>query len=96
MLFLALHPFVELDKLIAYLIKNPELNIEIQGHTDDLGNDIDNLILSDKRAKAVYDYLTVRVKNELSYEGYGESIPITSNETEIGRSLNRRTSFVIQ
>ena len=96
MLFLALHPFVELDKLIAYLIKNPELKIEIQGHTDDLGNDIDNLILSDKRAKAVYDYLTVRVKNELSYEGYGESIPITSNETEIGRSLNRRTSFVIQ
>ena len=88
--------YVELDKLTSYLLKNPELNIEIQGHTDNLGNDIDNLILSDKRAKAVYDYLILRVKNKLSYVGYGESIPLTSNETEIGRSLNRRTSFVIQ
>ena len=63
--------FIELDKLISYLIKNPDLKIEIQGHTDDVGSDIDNLILSDKRAKAVYDYLIVIVKNDLTYKGYG-------------------------
>ena len=88
--------FIELDKLISYLVKNPDLKIEIQGHTDDVGSDIDNLILSDKRAKAVYDYLIVIVENDLTYKGYGESTPLSTNKTEIGRRINRRTSFVIR
>ena len=88
--------YAELDKLIAYLIKNPSLEIEIQGHTDDIGAESDNLILSDKRAKAVYDYLITKVKNKLSFIGYGESKPLVSNNSENSRSLNRRTSFVIQ
>ena len=88
--------YVELDKLIAYLSKNPNLQIEIQGHTDDIGSDLDNLILSDKRAKAVYDYLIIKVENKLSYTGYGELKPLVSNESENGRGLNRRTSFVIR
>ena len=88
--------FVELEKLISYLKKNPGVKIEIQGHTDDVGNEINNQILSNQRAKAVYDYLIIKVKNKLSYTGYGESKPLVSNESENGRGLNRRTSFIIQ
>ena len=76
--------------------KNPNLQIEIQGHTDDVGSDFDNLILSEKRAKAVYDYIIIKLENKLSYTGYGESKPLAPNESENGRELNRRTSFVIQ
>ncbi|MEC9208805.1 MAG: OmpA family protein [Bacteroidota bacterium] len=88
--------YAELDKLIACLKKNPNLQIEIQGHTDDIGSELNNLILSDERAKAVYDYLIIKVENSLSYIGYGESKPLVPNESENDRKLNRRTSFVIQ
>ncbi|MAW21017.1 MAG: hypothetical protein CMD16_01305 [Flavobacteriales bacterium] len=82
--------FLELDKLIIYLRKNPEINIEIQGHTDNVGSKEDNQILSEKRAEVVFDYLNTRVKNKLIYKGFGESIPISNN-----KEINRRTSFVI-
>ena len=82
--------FLELDKLILYLIKNPKIKIEIQGHTDNIGSKEDNQILSEKRAKVVFDYLNTRVKNKLIYKGFGESIPISDN-----KEINRRTSFVI-
>ena len=88
--------FLELDNLISYLNKNPFINIEIQGHTDDIGSDLDNIILSEKRAQAVYDYLKVSVENKLSYNGYGESRPLAPNSSKKGREINRRTSFVIQ
>ena len=87
--------YEELDKLIAYLIKTPNLQIEIQGHTDDVGTDLDNKILSNERAKAVYDYLISKVSNKLRYIGYGETQPMVPNDSEKSRSLNRRTSFVI-
>ncbi|MDC0249306.1 OmpA family protein [Flavobacteriales bacterium] len=87
--------FVELDKLISYLIKNPDLQIEIQGHTDDIGNKIDNQLLSDKRARSVFEYLKVRVSNSLRYQGFGESVPLETNATKKGRAINRRTSFII-
>ncbi len=82
--------FAELDKLIAYLKKNPKLHIEIQGHTDDVGNEMDNQILSEQRAKVVFEYLTAKLKNKLTYKGFGESQPLGEN-----REKNRRTSFVI-
>ena len=88
--------YIELDKLISYLRKNPKIQIEIQGHTDDVGSEIDNLILSKKRARAVYDYIMPRVDNKLRHIGYGESRPLSSNNSDNGRELNRRTSFVIQ
>ena len=87
--------FVELDRLINYLNKNPDVQIEIQGHTDNLGNYIDNQILSKKRAETVFEYLRIRVGNNLSYKGFGESVPLESNATEKGRKKNRRTSFVV-
>lgn len=87
---------LELDKLIAYLRKNPDIKIEIQGHTDNVGTETDNLILSEKRARTVYNYLKFQVENKLSYVGYGESRPLASNDSENGKKINRRTSFVIQ
>ncbi len=88
--------YAELDKLIAYLIKNPNLKIEIQGHTDNIGSKLDNQILSQERAEIVYDYLLKRTQNDLDYKGYGEEKPITKNNSENGRDLNRRTSFIIE
>ncbi len=87
--------FIELDKLITYLKKNPNLQLEIQGHTDDIGNEIDNQILSEQRAKAVFDYLQNKVPNTLTYKGYGESQSLVTNEDKNSRAINRRTSFVI-
>lgn len=81
----------ELNKLADYLKKNPNISIEVQGHTDNIGSSTDNQVLSEKRAKVVYDYLSAKVSNTLSYKGYGESQPISTDN-----KLNRRTSFVIK
>jgi outer membrane protein OmpA-like peptidoglycan-associated protein len=89
--------FVELNKLIEFLNQNPKLNIEIGGHTDNIGTEKYNLILSNNRAKAVVDYLIkngVNI-NRLTYKGYGFSEPITDNLTEKSRAQNRRTEFKI-
>ena len=82
--------FTELNKLIAYLQKNPNLLIEIQGHTDNVGNETDNQILSQQRAKVVFEYISAKVNNKLTYKGFGESQPIVGNKEK-----NRRTSFVV-
>ena len=82
--------FVELDKLISYLIKNPNLQIEIQGHTDDVGNEIENQRLSEQRANVVFEYLSPKVNNTLIHKGFGESQPLSEDREE-----NRRTSFLI-
>jgi hypothetical protein len=86
--------FVELDSFISYLQMNPDLRIEIQGHTDDLGNKRDNQALSKKRAKSVFDYLSNQVNNSLTYKGYGESQPLIEDISMLARKMNRRTSFV--
>ncbi|MBF90250.1 MAG: hypothetical protein CMP75_00585 [Flavobacteriales bacterium] len=90
--------FEELDKLIAYLLKNTEINILIEGHTDDIGGEVANQLLSENRAKAVYTYLLDAFieKGRLTYKGYGESKPLVANTTEEGRAQNRRTSFRIK
>jgi outer membrane protein OmpA-like peptidoglycan-associated protein/Tol biopolymer transport system component len=87
----------ELATLIELLKQNPQLCIEIQGFTDDVGNENQNLELSRDRAKAVYDYLiSNNIKRErLDFKGFGETKPLGSNATEEGRKKNRRTSFVI-
>jgi len=86
--------FVELDSFISYLQMNPDLRIEIQGHTDDLGNKRGNQALSKKRAKSVFDYLSNQVNNSLTYKGYGESQPLIEDISMLARKMNRRTSFV--
>ena len=83
---------VELDKLVALLKANPGLPIEISGHTDDVGKDADNLLLSQKRAKSVVDYLAQKGVNILKTkaEGYGKTRPYLPNSSDENRKLNRR------
>ncbi len=87
----------ELQKLLALMLKNPGLKIELSGHTDNIGSEGHNLELSGNRAKAVYQYLAGHgiAANRLTYAGYGFSQPIDSNTTEQGRANNRRTEFKV-
>ena len=87
----------ELNRLKKLLEENPSLHIQLNGHTDNVGEQTDNLTLSNNRAKAVYDYLVQEgiVATRLSYRGFGETIPIDTNDTVSGRQNNRRTEFVI-
>ena len=86
-----------LDILIDFLHDNPNISIEIQGHTDNVGNRKDNFILSENRAKEVYNYLVENniKSSRLQYKGYADTKPIAENTTETGRAKNRRTVFVI-
>ncbi len=86
-----------LDGFIEFLDENPAINIAIHGHTDDIGSDESNQLLSEDRAKSVYEYLISKGinKNRMTYKGFGESEPIATNTTEAGRAKNRRTEFVI-
>ncbi|TDQ11955.1 OmpA family protein [Pedobacter metabolipauper] len=87
----------ELATLTELLKNNPNLQIEIQGHTDNVGNVLQNEKLSLNRAKAVYDYLIQQKisAERLIYKGYGEKKPIVPNDSEAQRKQNRRTSFII-
>ena len=87
----------ELNKLVDFLTNNRGLKVEIQGHTDSSGSPESNMELSKRRAKSVVDYL---VENNISvsrleFDGYGDTKPITSNETSEGRRQNRRTTIKI-
>jgi len=86
-----------LNEFIDFLKINDNLKIVINGYTDNIGDPIENLTLSDNRAKAVYDYLLIEDidASRLTFKGYGETKPIASNETEKGRAKNRRTEFVV-
>lgn len=86
-----------LDELIAFLKENPKVRIEVQGHTDNVGDLESNMALSRNRAAAVVDYLTANgvAKPRLTSQGLGPTKPVAANDTEAGRALNRRTTFVI-
>ena len=85
----------ELDRLAEALQRHPGLRLEVGGHTDAVGSDEDNMLLSERRAKAVYDYLLLRGidADRLTYRGYGESRPVATNDTPEGRAANRRTTL---
>ncbi len=86
-----------LNQLQRFLIDNPTLRIEIQGHTDNTYKESYNQDLSEKRAKAVYDFLIYRNVNpkQLNFKGYGQSKPIFENTTSQNKENNRRVSFEI-
>lgn len=76
---------------------NPNIIIEISGHTDNSGNEALNLELSNKRAINVKLYLQTKgiSPNRLQAKGYGQTMPIDDNNTEEGKARNRRTEFKI-
>jgi len=82
---------------LANLIKNNDLQLQIVGHTDNIGSKEDNLDLSRLRAEAVFKaLLELGIEtHKISYEGRGEEEPIADNDSEIGRAMNRRTEFYI-
>ncbi len=87
-----------LDEAIATLQANPELNIEIEGHTCNIGTAEYNLALGERRANAVRDYLTSRGigANRLRTVSYGEERPKYDNSREETRRLNRRAAMVVR
>jgi len=87
----------ELLQLSSWMKAHPEIRIRIGGHTDDVGTKDANLLLSESRAKVVTDFLinTGISQSRLEYLGYGQEYPIAPNDTEDGRSKNRRTTFEI-
>ncbi len=87
----------ELDKLVLLLQENPKLIIQIDGHTDNIGQPKDNLLLSNNRAKSLVDYLLSKgiTPQRLSYKGFGAGKPIADNTTDEGRALNRRTQLSV-
>jgi outer membrane protein OmpA-like peptidoglycan-associated protein len=86
-----------LDKLASILERYPDTNIEIQGHTDNVGTENYNEALSERRADAVTSYLRSKGigTSRLIPKGYGETAPKYANTSEEGRSLNRRVEFLI-
>jgi outer membrane protein OmpA-like peptidoglycan-associated protein len=86
-----------LEAFADFLKTNPTLRVAIQGHTDNVGDDEANLLLSENRAKAVADLLQNKGVSaaRITYKGFGESRPLYDNSTEAGRAKNRRTEFLI-
>jgi outer membrane protein OmpA-like peptidoglycan-associated protein len=89
--------YQEMDNLKSILDQYPGMVIQLNGHTDSLNTEKYNLDLSNRRAKAVFDYLVKKgiSPKRLQWKGYGESVPLTENTTEEGRAINRRVEFIV-
>lgn len=87
----------ELDRLVRLMQDMPSLRIEVRGHTDAVDDDAFNQTLSEGRAAAVVDYLASAgvAAGRLHSRGFGETMPIDSNQTDKGRKVNRRVEFVV-
>ncbi|MBQ8071877.1 MAG: OmpA family protein [Bacteroidales bacterium] len=83
---------VGLDKVVDWMNKYPSVRAHVDGHTDNIGTEAYNQNLSEKRAKAIVDYLVEKgiAASRLSYEGHGFSQPVAGNDTAEGRQQNRR------
>ncbi len=84
--------FDDIDDLVAVMKQYPDLNVTIEGHTDNVGNDAYNKKLSQRRADAIKAYLVKKGidANRLTAVGYGEEKPIADNATKAGKAQNRR------
>lgn len=87
----------ELERLVQFLRSQPQVRIEVGGHTDSTGDKKANQLLSENRARSVVDYLVSKgiPASRLSAKGYGDTKPVATNDTEAGRAANRRTEFTI-
>jgi OOP family OmpA-OmpF porin len=84
-----------LDEILAALEQVPDVPIEISGHTDSQGDALENLDLSERRAQAALDYFIANGQDAERFvvRGYGEDVPVASNDTADGRARNRRIEF---
>lgn len=89
--------FSILNDVVKIMNDNPEYNLEINGHTDNVGDDSKNLDLSQRRADAVKKYLADKgiAASRLTSKGYGETMPVADNNTAAGRTKNRRVEFKV-
>ena len=89
--------FIELQRVIKLMRENPSLKVEIDAHTDDVGSDSYNLILSEKRAKSVVEFLLQNsiVLERFNSKGFGESLVKVPNISEENRAANRRVELKI-
>ena len=89
---------MELDKLVKLLKENPQMAVEIGGHTDAMGNDEYNTSLSLKRAQSVADYLQAQgiATARMTCHGYGATRPVADNSTDEGRARNRRIELTVK
>jgi outer membrane protein OmpA-like peptidoglycan-associated protein len=87
-----------LNTLAGVLAQQPSAYLLIKGHADEQGNDDDNRQLSLRRARACYDYLLRQGAHpqQMHYDGYGEAYPLTINQNQAGRQLNRRVELELQ
>ncbi|WP_026351221.1 OmpA family protein [Hymenobacter aerophilus] len=87
----------ELNRLVSFMKQYPAIQVEVSGHTDDIGSDDDNLVLSQNRAKSVYRYLLSQGVEaaRLRFKGYGEARPLAPNDSEENRQQNRRIELRI-
>ncbi len=89
--------YAALNEVYDFLIENPDIEIEIGGHTNNIPSDDYCDRLSTSRAKAVVDYLVSKgiSKSRLSYKGYGKRQPTATNDTKVGRAKNQRVEIKI-
>ena len=88
----------DLVKLVNWMENNPDVGIEIVGHTDNVGAATDNQILSEERAATISDFLEANKisSDRLSHSGKGSAEPVASNDTEAGKKANRRVEIIIK
>jgi len=88
---------VELEEVVSLLKENPALKIQISGHTDNVGQEKENQVLSNARAITVINYLMGKgiSPTRLTAKGYGSTKPLSDNTTETGRAMNRRTELTV-
>jgi outer membrane protein OmpA-like peptidoglycan-associated protein len=87
----------KLAKISGIVLAYPSLALEVEGHTDSVGSDSLNLLLSDNRANSVRDFLIGQgiAATSIGSHGYGESRPVATNDTAAGRQQNRRVELVV-
>ncbi|UII28425.1 OmpA family protein [Fulvivirga maritima] len=89
--------YPELDRLVKLMKEKPALEVRISGHTDNTGDKQYNMSLSQRRATAVHDYLAQKgiADKRMDVAYFGETKPVSDNDTATGRSKNRRVEFQI-
>ncbi|HCW05978.1 MAG TPA: hypothetical protein DGG95_01285, partial [Cytophagales bacterium] len=89
--------FPELNGVVTFLNDNPKIEIELQGHTDNRGDSKKNMVLSQQRVDVIKKYLVSKgiSGKRIQGKGYGDTRPLTTNNSEEARKLNRRVEFVI-